>query len=78
MVKMNADLVHWAPDQIAECVNGITEATYKELWSFVHEYEDEPRGECPGEVMIDLARFWDRLTEEAQININEATAKDWA
>lgn len=78
MVKMNGDVQHWSPDQIAETVDGITESTYRELWAFVPEYEDAPRGEAPGEVVIGMARFWDRLTEEAQVNINEAITKVFA
>lgn len=78
MAKMNSDISPWSPDALAECVNGISESTYRELWAFVADYEDEPRGECPGEVIVGMVRFWDRLTEEAQVNINAATEKDWA
>lgn len=69
---------YYRPDEIAECMEGITEATYKELWGLVALYSQQPDSEqiqdmCPGDMIgrDDLGQFWDKLTEAAQANVTE-------
>ena len=54
-----AEYADWTPDQMAECVAGITPDLYRRLWSFV---TDEA---CP-----DMHRIWVHLSvaERAQLD----------
>lgn len=63
----------WSPDEAAECLSGISDSTYSHLWEFVAEYDDVPRSEVPDDFGDRcLSRFWDRLSEEEQKELNAA------
>jgi hypothetical protein len=79
---------HYSVDEVAECVPGITEETYAELWNALGEAEAagtaKPLGgdgsdgtiEEPvissGEYGSDLVAAWPKLSEAARANIHEA------
>jgi hypothetical protein len=66
----------WRPDEVAECMEGVTDELYRKLWDFVPLYKphSEDREEpTPG---IDcLADFWDRLTIPEQQHLNTLAQK---
>ena len=78
-------------DEVAECVSGLTDVTYAELWSALEEAHKAgnatPLGgdgsdgtiEEPvitsGEYDSDLAAAWPKLSEAARRNIHEAAEK---
>jgi hypothetical protein len=84
-------LRHWSVDQVAECLDGIDDEVYNELWKCLVEAEkactDKPRGgdgsdgttEEPivseGEYGDDLVAAWPKLSSKAKLQIHEAAAK---
>jgi hypothetical protein len=87
LTKAPSGFETWSVDEVAECVDGITPATYDELWQALAEAEkagtDKPPGgdgsdgttEEPivtsGEYGSDLVAAWPRLSLEARTNIHE-------
>jgi hypothetical protein len=69
----------WTPDQVAECVDGITPATYRELWGVLNEPKFRKRAmggdgsngttELPDDGGGDLRRAWRVLSDDAKANI---------
>lgn len=82
----------WSVDEVAECLEGVSEATYAELWKCMSDAEaagtDKPTGgdgsdgttEEPivseGEYGSDLVAAWPKLSDEAKKNIHEAADND--
>jgi hypothetical protein len=66
----------WRPDEVAECLDGITDSLYQKLWDCVplykphSEFREEP---TPG---IDcLADFWSRFDPAEQQHMNTLAHK---
>ena len=83
-------LKHWTADQIAECLDGIADDTYRALWQITAEAQDKkPLGgdgsdgthEWP-EVTTHHGNqpsvFWARLTEAQRENIVQAYERNAA
>lgn len=80
-----SELDCWRADEVAECIDGISEETYKELWVCVSEAEqsrtDEEmqlyrEREEPVITNTDdtsLCVIWSKLTHAAQENLIEAS-----
>jgi len=72
-------------DCIAECTNGLSELAYMELWNVVvprMKTMDAENFDSPSEYYSadPLPKYWDLLSEQAQIDINtalEAEEKKW-
>ncbi len=60
-VKAIGHYAEWTCDEIAECVNGITNETYAELWNLIEADPNAP-----------VRMYWNNLTEAAQTNITES------
>jgi len=69
---------HMRPDEVAECIDGVSTGLYRALWDLVGSYkegvktEDNPRGiDYPGEVSDHnkVPQFWDRLSGEHQAEL---------
>ncbi len=81
-------LSHYSVDEAAECVSGISEDTYAELWNALGAAEAAGTAKPPGgdgsdgtteepiysagEYGSDLVAAWPNLSEAARINIHEA------
>ena len=72
----------WAPDTVAECMEGVLKAgLYERLWELVEEaYGDQEDPETPdthyGHVFgNDLAKVWHRLTDDEKTKLNELAIK---
>lgn len=59
---MNESATYWSVDEAAECLEGIDDATYGELWSHVPQQGAGPT----------VAAVWDKLSESAQANLSAA------
>jgi hypothetical protein len=67
----------WRPDEVAECLDGVTDELYKKLWTFVEDFK-APRPEVaeePTPGLDCLADFWDRLTIPEQQHLNTLAQK---
>jgi hypothetical protein len=80
-----SNLETWTPDEVAECVNGINEETYKELWAVMDNpnFKKRPLGgdgsngttEVPDDFSGSLSDAWPLLSAAAKANIFEAGKK---
>ena len=85
-MKAHEATKYMTPDQIAETVEGIGPNTYRELWHSLEYVEQPSQSEIEGGMtsgdyaqICNTAQVWDRLSPEAQREINEAlTAQDRA
>lgn len=60
----------WSPDEVAECVDGVTPDEYEVLWSLVDEVR--ARGETPDTCFgRSLSTVWDRVPPAMQSHLNE-------
>jgi hypothetical protein len=61
------------PDEVAECVEGISDEIYQKLWLFVPLYKGPPPevAEEPTPGTDSLSKFWNKLSvlEQAALNI---------
>jgi hypothetical protein len=64
----------WRPDEVAECLEGVSMDLGAKLWGFVPEYDEELAAyELPPEPdAFCLARWWDKLSQEDQAALNAA------
>jgi hypothetical protein len=63
----------WSPDEVAECLPGVSSGTYGALWALVRHYEDKPRSETPDDFEDRaLSNWWDELTELQHYELNAA------
>lgn len=64
----------WRPDQVAECLNGVTTELYEKLWNsivpLVPEFVGDNYEECS------LASYWHFLTPAEQEFLNELAEAD--
>lgn len=74
-----AEMAFMTPDQIAECLPGITKETYSELWSMLDRLpevtqEEKEDGMTPGDYaqLRCTEHVWEYLSEAAQQNIVES------
>lgn len=88
MQQAPESLRHYSVDEVAECISGITSATYTELWNYLGKADNpKPVGgdgsdgttEEPivssGEYGTDLVAAWPHLSEAARQNIMEVAPK---
>lgn len=81
-------LKHWSLDEVAECLEGLSQETYSELWEMLELAEHKkPLGgdgsngttEEPliteGEYDSDLAAAWPKLSAESRLNIAQAAER---
>jgi len=78
MITPHEATAFYTPDQIAECMEGITDSSYMDLWSTVEhlpkisqaQMED---GMTPSDYrqICAVSTVWDRLEESTQKNVNE-------
>jgi hypothetical protein len=60
----------WSPDEVAECMSGVTPDEYEVLWSLVGEVAE--RGETPDTCFgRALVHVWDRVPAAMQSHLNE-------
>jgi hypothetical protein len=78
MSKIKPDLLFeiWTPDEVAECLAGVTDAgLYEKLWTLVEDYPDQrspEEMEYPDAKMSNnLAQFWNRFSSEEQAKLNQ-------
>lgn len=80
-----AGLELWTPDEVAECLDGISDPTYAELWNALGGMaETKPLGGDgsngtvewpePTERKHSVVAIWSQLTERARSEINAAWA----
>ena len=76
-------LEYWTADEIAECISGISKATYGRLWGFVGSNNDKPLGGdgSDGTTEIPIVddsygnqprAFWPKLTKAEREEITKA------
>ena len=66
----------WSPDDVAECMDGVSDDLYRRLWSLTKEVpsltaEDETP-DC--QFKRALAHVWHHLTEREQVELNMLAA----
>jgi len=78
MIKPNGIFMYWSADEVAECMDGVTEALYRRLYEVV-----EPRANTPGldyrEVNDSFDHClghagWLKLTDDERRQLNEIAA----
>ncbi len=66
----------WSPDEVAECIDGITAAgLYAPLWELVPVSEKPPNGFGDDFSDYCLAKAWGKLTADQQMKLNELAKK---
>ena len=78
----------WTPDEVAECTDGLTPATYRELWGVLdnERFRKRPLGgdgsngttEVPDDFSGSMRDAWPLLSDAAKANIIDATREDEA
>ena len=76
--KPHALLKTMRPDEVAECIDGVTEDLYRKLWACMskikpNKTEDNPSGlNYPGEVNSDMvvAKFWKDFDNDDKATLN--------
>lgn len=73
-MKAHALFESWRPDEVAECLEGVSMELGAKLWGFVPEYDAELAGyETPPEPdVFCLKRWWSKLSEGEQVELNAA------
>ena len=68
MIEPNLIFKYWRADEVAECMDGVTEDLYSKLWNDIvpQQSEDFLLG---GNVC--LANYWHLLSETDQARLNE-------
>jgi vacuolar-type H+-ATPase subunit C/Vma6 len=67
----------WSPDEVAECLEGITPDLYKALWELTKFYPRGPRSEVPDDfARRALAKYWKKLSLAHRILLNELATAD--
>ena len=66
----------WRPDEVAECLDGVPDEIYRELWALVRHYEGTDPLVRDGSYC--LATWWDELFPEDQAILNNLAAKQEA
>lgn len=62
----------WSPDEVAECLEGVTTALGRHLWEEAADYDGKPRSEVPDDFgERALAKYWDRFTDEEKAQLNK-------
>ena len=67
----------WRPDEVAECLEGVTDSLYSKLWECVNDFK-APRPEVSEEPcygMDSLSDFWDRFDPAEQQHLNTLAEK---
>ena len=91
MPKIHDGLKHWTPDEVAECLDGVSMPTYGRLWELTSELEKAGKAvpiggdgsdgtiECPPEpdayTSGKMPAIWNKLTEEQQVELNNCMQK---
>ena len=87
MIEIPEGLSYWTPDEVAECLDGVSDSTYVRLWAILDELEASGKAvpvggdgsggtiETPPEPDAfksgKMAAVWDRLTEAEQIELRD-------
>jgi hypothetical protein len=62
----------WSPDEVAECLEGVTPDLSGALWALVPLYENQPRSEMPDDFSRRAtARWWKKLSLAHRILLNQ-------
>jgi hypothetical protein len=66
----------WSPDEVAECLPGVTSEDYDILWGLVHLVPGP--GETP-DTCFDraLAKVWRKVPEDSRQRLNRLAAAHW-
>ena len=71
-MRVKEELAHYTCDQVAECIDGVSEELYKALWNIVCDLESE--GRCPHydfPCRVTLKECWHMLDADMQQQVNE-------
>jgi len=86
MKPMNPAFEFWTPDEAAECLSGISDATYKHLWELLEKIPEAKRMPLGGDGTNGtverppepgsypegtVAAVWGKLTEEEKAELNK-------
>lgn len=79
-MKPNRTFENFRPDEVAECWEGVTRHTYRELWALMLNVPPpvpwiEDCGPEPASGSEALSYHWDRLSEAAQAELNALADK---
>ena len=71
MIKPNLIFNHWRADEVAECMDGVTDELYATLWNDIVPQQSEEFQETPERGFEALAKYWHLLSESDQALLNE-------
>jgi hypothetical protein len=79
-MKPNPTFNDFRPDEVAECWEGVTRPTYRELWALMRDVPPPPAwiedcGPEPASGEEALAYHWGKLSEAAQTELNALADK---
>jgi predicted transcriptional regulator len=76
MIKPHDLFNYRRADEVAECMEGVTEALYSTLWSDIVPHQSEEFQETPEAGFEALANHWRLLSEEDQLLLNAIAEKN--
>ena len=71
--RPHSALLYWTPDQVAECIEGISPRLYTVLWELAVQRPRPANMETPDELFpMALGRswYWNQLSAEQKVEIN--------
>ena len=71
MIKPNDIYNYWRADEVAECMEGVTDELYSTLWNDIVPQQSEEFQETPERGFEALANYWHLLSESDQALLNE-------
>ena len=57
-IKPNTIFECWTVDEVAECMDGISDTLYKSLWNKASQ-------------RVNVSELWDQFTEDEQLELNK-------
>ena len=57
-IKQNTIFECWTVDEVAECMDGISDNLYKSLWNKASQ-------------RVNVSELWDQFTEDEQLELNK-------
>ena len=74
MIEPHDLFKYWRADQVAECMDGVTDALYLTLWDQIIPHQSDESQETPEPGRESLSKYWHLLSETDQTLLNTLAA----
>ena len=71
IMRVKKEVAHYTCDQVAECIDGVSEELYKALWNIVCAHESEGHEHYDFPCRVTIKECWHMLDPEMQKQVNE-------